>query len=500
MSVGSYCRRSPCTERPEQTLLAAAQRMEKEGVGFLVVSEGDRVAGVLTDRDVALRVAARGADAASTPVSAAMTRSPICVAAEAPLEEALGRMRAGQVRRLPVVDRELRLTGVVSADDLTRLLAREIAGLGDVLVAQLPAGADRPLGREAPQEPPRRAAEHYAREVVTSPASASIAALARVLEERAVGCAVVLDDEGAAIGLVTDRDIALRVVAAGLDPAATAASAVLSAPLVAAAPTDPLEAVVERMRTASVRRIPILRDGRPIGIVSFDDLLVAFGAELDQLGACVADELRSARIQSHTSRLRRELEGRIEEAAEQLRQLGDQARRALSGELEPVVDRLVQSVRRAGARLGERGLLRVRDRMRRDVATCTPRDALDVPARIMWERDCGCVPVVADDGSGVVVGMITDRDVCMAAHLKGARLADLRVASAMSSRVHACRPDDTVAEAEALMRSNQIRRLPVVDAEFRLCGILSLADLAEGGAAEVARTLEAICRPRRGGP
>ena len=507
MSVVSYCRRPACTATPEETLRTAAQRMEKEGVGLLVVTEGERLVGVLTDRDVALHVAAGGRDASSARIADAMTRPPVSVDAEVPIEEALGLMRGGRVRRLPVVDREGGVVGVVSADDLIRLLAREIGGLGEVLVAQLPAGSSRSVGREVPEAPPRRAAEHYGRDVVTASVQTSIGELARDMRDRAVGSVVVLGEDEQAIGLVTDRDVALRVVASGLDPATTSASAIMSTPLIGAESTDPLEEVVERMRTAGVRRIPILRDGRPEGIVTFDDLLVAFGHELEQLGACVAEEIRAARIRSYPARFRHELEERIDEAATQLRHLGDQTLRTLGRELEQVVDRVVHSIRGGGASAAERPGLRAGDLMQRDVRACTPEDALSEPARIMWERDCGCVPVVSSDGSGRVVGMITDRDICMAAYTSGGRISQMRVKDTMATRVHSCRPEDPVSEAEHIMQSAQVRRLPVVDADGHLRGILSLADLAESAAglrapaaavsaAEVALTLEAICRPR----
>lgn len=507
MTIVSYCRRPPCTASPEETLRAAAQRMEKEGTGFLVVTDEERFAGVLTDRDVALFAAAGGRDAGAARVGDAMTRPPVPVRAEAPLEEALGLMRDRRVRRLPVVDEDGRVAGVVSADDLVRLLSREIGGLGEVLVAQLPAGASRALGREAPRGSPRREAEHYGRDVVTSASSESIEEVAQEMRERAVGSVVVVDEDERAVGIVTDRDIALRVVGAGQDPARTTASSVMSAPLVAAQPGDPLEEIVERMRTAGVRRMPVLRDGLPLGMVTFDDLLAALGAELDQLGSCVAEEVRRARVQTQRARLRQDLEERIEEAATQLRNLGDQTLRAVGGELENVVDRVVQSLRRAGARLGERAEPRVGDLMQRDVRTCTPADALCEPARIMWERDCGCVPVVASDGSGRVVGMITDRDICMATYTSGGRIAEMRVEHAMATGVHSCRADDLLSEAAHVMRSARVRRLPVVDDEGHLRGILSLADLAEGAAGlrapagavsdgELAHTLEAICRPR----
>jgi CBS domain-containing protein len=99
----------------------------------------------------------------------------------------------------------------------------------------------------------------------------------------------------------------------------------------------------------------------------------------------------------------------------------------------------------------------------------------------MWERDCGAVPVLDQEGS--VVAMLTDRDLCMAAMTQGKALSEIRVSSAMSRSLWACRPDDDLSQAEALMRTRKVRRLPVVDAEGRLLGILSLSDLARASMA-----------------
>ena len=124
----------------------------------------------------------------------------------------------------------------------------------------------------------------------------------------------------------------------------------------------------------------------------------------------------------------------------------------------------------------------------------------------MWEMDCGYVPVT--DSTGRVVGVITDRDICMAAYLQGGALRTLQVSNAMSEKLFACRPDDTIADAEATMRAQQVRRLPVLDSEDQLVGILSLNDIAieagreadrkkkEVSLAEIGATLEAICRHR----
>jgi CBS domain-containing protein len=148
---------------------------------------------------------------------------------------------------------------------------------------------------------------------------------------------------------------------------------------------------------------------------------------------------------------------------------------------------------------------RVEQLMSRNVATCRPDDPVNVAAQIMWERDCGVVPVTACDGDGGrVVGMITDRDVCMAAYTQGRLLTEVPVATAMSREVRTCTPDDPIGGVLRFMASAQLRRLPVVDDAGRLVGLLSLADVAHEEARnhrvvtsdELAETLEAITTPR----
>jgi CBS domain-containing protein len=120
--------------------------------------------------------------------------------------------------------------------------------------------------------------------------------------------------------------------------------------------------------------------------------------------------------------------------------------------------------------------MKVEQLMQRSVQTCRAHDALNRAAQIMWENDCGCVPVV--DDAGCAIGMITDRDVCMAAYTRGRTLGEIDVGSVMTATPRACRPQDTVREAETIMCTAQVRRLPVVDNENRLVGILSLNDIA----------------------
>jgi CBS domain-containing protein len=120
--------------------------------------------------------------------------------------------------------------------------------------------------------------------------------------------------------------------------------------------------------------------------------------------------------------------------------------------------------------------MKVQDLMTREVGACRAFDGADKGAKIMWERDCGSVPVL--DQEGAVVAMLTDRDLCMAAMLQGKGLSEIRVSSAMSKDLWYCRPDDDLLHAEEVMRAHKVRRLPVVDAHGKLLGILSLSDLA----------------------
>ncbi len=151
--------------------------------------------------------------------------------------------------------------------------------------------------------------------------------------------------------------------------------------------------------------------------------------------------------------------------------------------------------------------MKVEQLMTSDVKTCLPLDTLNRAAQLMWENDCGCIPVI--DGEARVIGVLTDRDICMAAYTQGKTLGELPVVSAMSKELFSCGSRDMVAAAEKVMRANQIRRLPVVDSDGHLVGLLSLSDIARAarpeskakgkkdvGNDEVAATLEAISERR----
>ena len=137
--------------------------------------------------------------------------------------------------------------------------------------------------------------------------------------------------------------------------------------------------------------------------------------------------------------------------------------------------------------------------MTTDIATCRTHDSLERAAQLMWDRDIGAVPVVDDDGR--IVGIVTDRDICMATYTRDAPPRAISVTAAMAQRVFSCGPDDDIRVVEKEMSDRQIRRVPVLDQAGRPIGIVSLNDIArasgrEVSAAEVASTLAAVCAPR----
>ena len=146
--------------------------------------------------------------------------------------------------------------------------------------------------------------------------------------------------------------------------------------------------------------------------------------------------------------------------------------------------------------------MKVRDLMTSDVEACRPDTDLAAVARMMWDRDCGFIPVV--DAAGVLCGVVTDRDICMGVATKGRTASHIAAREVMSRTLHACLPDDDVMAALDTMKEAKIRRLPVIDENGHLKGILSLNDAVlrvkpkgSPSVEKVVNTLKGICGHRR---
>jgi len=119
--------------------------------------------------------------------------------------------------------------------------------------------------------------------------------------------------------------------------------------------------------------------------------------------------------------------------------------------------------------------MKIEDVMTRRVVAARADTDLSHVARLMWDNDCGSVPVV--DAEDKVVGMVTDRDLCMSANFSGRALRELRASSCMASDAATCRASDTAEAVAKLMGTRKVRRIPVTDDDGRLIGLVSVGDL-----------------------
>lgn len=148
--------------------------------------------------------------------------------------------------------------------------------------------------------------------------------------------------------------------------------------------------------------------------------------------------------------------------------------------------------------------MRIEQLMKSPAISCSVDGTAALAAKLMWDHDVGVIPLLGDDQR--VVGIITDRDLAMAAYTQGKPFSSMPLRSCMSKSVFSCRPTDSFEVAERLMREKQVHRLPVIDAAGKLCGMVSLNDLArsvlsqrslDGAGEDLLQAMVAVTAPRR---
>lgn len=143
--------------------------------------------------------------------------------------------------------------------------------------------------------------------------------------------------------------------------------------------------------------------------------------------------------------------------------------------------------------------MRVKQVMTPNPACCTPQSTAREVATLMRDHDCGSVPVVDDIKTRRLVGIVTDRDLAVRGLARG-RGPDTLIRELMTDDPVACLPEDKVEDLRQVMVEELVRRVPVVDEDGGLVGIVAQADVArvEGAASdrEVGRIIEAISEPR----
>jgi CBS domain-containing protein len=142
-----------------------------------------------------------------------------------------------------------------------------------------------------------------------------------------------------------------------------------------------------------------------------------------------------------------------------------------------------------------RSIMKVQEIMTKDPDCCLPSDSAQKAAKIMKQADVGVVPVVATGLDQKVVGIVTDRDLCLSVVAEGSDPASVTLEKCMTGKIVSCQPNDDIQRAAQLMEENQIRRIPVVNEDNEIIGIVSLADIAQSAASRAGETLKEVSEP-----
>lgn len=148
--------------------------------------------------------------------------------------------------------------------------------------------------------------------------------------------------------------------------------------------------------------------------------------------------------------------------------------------------------------------MKVKEIMTGNPSVCDLNESLSQAAKTMWEADCGVLPVLKDGNE--IVGLITDRDICMALAMRDCNAATVSAEEVITGEVYSVGPEDEIQKALQVMQEHQVRRLPVVNPEGELEGMLSMNDIvlqaqADGNDeemtyADVVNTYKTICAHR----
>jgi CBS domain-containing protein len=138
MSLLNFCRKPVVTISPENTIWEACQMLKENNVGCLIVESQGKLCGILTDRDVALKVTGEEKGPRTTQVAEVMTQDPVRISVDKDLHHLTSLMHAFHVRRVPVVDGYDTTLGIITLDDLIALLGEEMSEIGKAVSEEFP--------------------------------------------------------------------------------------------------------------------------------------------------------------------------------------------------------------------------------------------------------------------------------------------------------------------------------------------------------------------------
>ncbi|HSG05426.1 MAG TPA: CBS domain-containing protein [Nitrospiria bacterium] len=137
MPLSDFCKGPVFTVSPEDTAFRAGELMRDHRIGCLVVTKEDRPIGLLTDRDLVVRVMTERKDPLFTQVRDIMSMNPVVAAEGLGINDVIRLMKTHAIRRIPVVSGDGKLVGIITMDDLIGMMGTEMAGMGDAIIAEL---------------------------------------------------------------------------------------------------------------------------------------------------------------------------------------------------------------------------------------------------------------------------------------------------------------------------------------------------------------------------
>jgi CBS domain-containing protein len=272
------------TIAPDASVSTAMREMKRRDISGLIVPLEDDVIGILTQRDVVGKVVAAGLNPQQMTVREICTAPAVSIAPDTSLRECSARMMDLKVRRLPVVDENNRVVGIIAETDI--FMAVEERGWGP---DELGESRLRSIGALA-RIRRMKVAEVMSRPVaMIAPAAAVSEALAR-MAERGISSLIVLPQEGTNVyGILTKRDVINKVVAHNRDPQRLKVSEIMSAPVFTIEPHVTLPQCAARMVSMGVRRLTVTQNDLPVGIISDSDIFRAVeGKRVSPLDRVVA--------------------------------------------------------------------------------------------------------------------------------------------------------------------------------------------------------------------
>jgi CBS domain-containing protein len=256
------------TLEPAASVRDAAQLMAERRIGAVPLVLAGKLEGIFTERDVSFRVVAPGLNPDSTPLREVMTANPVVLGSDDTVLGAMQSIHQGDFRHLPVLE-DGRLVGIVSVRDIfacaknqreneyQRLQADVV--LACKMVPDLVSGQD----------------------IATLEPSASVREAAQLMAIRRVG-AILVTHDGVLKGIFTERDVSLRVVAAGLDPDTLQLGEVMTADPVTLRPDDDAQSALQNMLAGDYRHVPVVGDAGLVGIVSIRDIYGCVETQLEE--------------------------------------------------------------------------------------------------------------------------------------------------------------------------------------------------------------------------